>query len=199
MHHRRLSRMQLGLIVSLTPLMLSGRSAWTQEAPPANKTPNQVSILAAPFAEGPEAGLRIRPVYENLSPPLAPNKEQTPPSLRFRSFDPGYHSSFVKNNALPDLWQLAKIEEPQVKANYFIGNAPTEWLTNDIPHHTLHYRAPDPEDDLQYYGHHIPWAGRIILGMSSQAKFHPRVVRVLELVGPGLSLEKPPRTRWIGK
>ena len=82
----------------------------------------------------------------------------------------------TKNNALPELWQLAKIDESQVKANHFIGNAPAEWLT----HNTVHFRTPDPGGDVAYYGHRIPWAGRIILGIGKQAKFHPRVTRVLE-------------------
>jgi len=62
------------------------------------------------------------------------------------------------------------IDEPQVKANFFLGNTPTEWLTNEIPHNTLHYRAPDPDNDVPYHGHHIPSAGRIILGIGKQAR-----------------------------
>lgn len=195
MSRQRLSQVHVLLIVSLTPLMFSARLALTQERPSASKTPTQVSILAAPFAEGPEAGIRLRPVYESLSPPVPPNLGQTPSPLKFRTLNLAYPLWLTKNNALPDLWQLAKIDEPRVRASYFIGNAATGWLTNEIPHNTVHYGAPDPDDDLQYYGHHIPWAGRIILGMSKQATFHPRVVRVLELIGPGLSLEKPPHTR----
>ena len=43
---------------------------------------------------------------------------------------------------------------------------------------------------MEYYGRRIPWAGRIILGLGEQAKFHPRVTRVLGLIEPrGLRLE----------
>jgi len=93
----------------------------------------------------------------------------------------------TKNNALRELWQPAKIDEPQIKANHFLGNAPTEWLT----HNVVHFRTPDPGGDVVFYGHRIPWAGRIILGVGKQATFHPRVFRVLELIEPGLGAGKP--------
>ena len=61
MSRQRLSQVHVLLIVSLTPLMFYARLAWTQEGPSASKTPTQVSILAAPFAEGPEGGVRFPP------------------------------------------------------------------------------------------------------------------------------------------
>jgi hypothetical protein len=92
-------------------------------------------------------------------------------------------SDFVQSTAV--------LSEPQVRANHFLGNAPTEWLTDVIPHNMVRYRTPDPHDDLQYYAHRITWAGPIILGIGKQAKFHPRVFRVFELIEPGLRLENP--------
>ena len=56
--------------------------------------------------------------------------------MRFRSLDIGYHLSLTKNNALPELWQLAKTDELRANANHFIGNTPTEWLTDVITHNT---------------------------------------------------------------
>ena len=198
MGRQRLSQAHILLIASLTtPLMFSARLALTQEGPSASKTPNQVPILAAPFAEGPETGIRFRPAYENLSPFL-PNLGQTPSRPKFHTLNLAYPLSLTKNNAPSDIWQFAKVDEPQFKANSFIGDAPTEWLTNEIPYNTLHYRAPDLGDQLQYYGHRIPWAGRIILGVSRQAQSHPRVFSLLEVIDPGLSLDKP-HTRSTGK
>ncbi len=198
MGRQRLSPVHVLLIVSLTPLMFSARLALTQERPSASKTPTQVSVLAAPSAGGPEAGIRFRPAYELLSSPFAPNLGQAPSPLKFHTLNLAYPFSLTRNNALPDLWQLAKIDEPQVKASHFIGNAPTVWLTNDIAHNIVHYDAPDLGDELQYYGHRVPWAGQIILGISKQAKSHPRAFSLLEVINPGLSLDKP-HTRWIGK
>jgi hypothetical protein len=191
MRRQRPSRLHLLLIVPLTLLVFSARLTWTQERPSASKTQTQLSSLATQFVAVPEAKIRFHPAYENLSLPFAPNQGQTPSQARFRSGDIGYHFSATKNNTLPELWQLATVDEPQIKANHFIGNAPTEWLTNVIRHNAVHYRTPDPGGDVAYYGHRIPWAGRIILNIGKQAEFHPRVTRVLEVIKPGLGVGKP--------
>jgi len=194
MRRPRLSRLHLLLIVPLTFLVFSAHLTWTQERPSASKTPTQLSSLAAQFVAGPEG---FHPAYENLSPPFAPNQGQTPPEVRMRSLDMGYHLSLTMNNALPELWQPAKIE---VRTDHFIDNAPTEWLTDVIPHNTVQYRAPDPGGDVQYYGHRIPWAGRMILNIGEQAKFHPRVFRVLGLIEPrALRLENRLPRPWSGR
>ncbi len=189
MRCQRLSRLYLLLIGPLTFLVLSACLTWTQERPSASETPTQSSSLAAQFAAVPEANIRSHPVNETLSLPFAPNQGQTP-YLRFRSLDIGYHLPPIKNNALPGLWQLAKTDElQQAKANHFIDNTPIEWLTDVSTHDKVYFRTRDPARDLAYYGHQIPWAGRIILGIGKQAQFHPRVTRVIELIGPGLTFE----------
>jgi len=195
MRCQRLSRLHLLLIMPLTLLVVSPRLTWTQERPSANETPTTLSNLAAQFVAVPEGKIRFHPAYENLSPPFAPNQVQTTSLGRFRSVGLGHELSLTKNNALPELWQLAKIE-PQVKANRFIGNIPTEWLTNVIPN-TAHYRTPDPSGYVQYYGRRIPWAGRIILSLGEQARIHPRATRVLWLID-AFALSKPlsPPVDW---
>ena len=188
MPRQRLSRLRLLLIVpALTLLVFSARSTWTQERPSGSKASTQLSNLAAQFVAVPEVKIRFHPAYENLSLPLAANHGQAPSQARFSSGDIGYYFLATKNNTLRELWQPAKIDEPQVKANHFLGNAPTEWLT----HNVVHFRTPDPGGDVAFYGHRIPWAGRIILGVGKQATFHPRVFRVLELIEPGLGAGKP--------
>jgi len=42
---------------------------------------------------------------------------------------------------------------------------------------------------VTYYGHRIPWGGRVILNIGEKAKVHPRVFHVLELIEPGLTFE----------
>ena len=200
MPRQRLSRLLLLLIVPLTLLVFSAHLTWTQERPSASKTPTQLPSLAAQFAAVPEAKIPFRPTHENLLMPFTPNRGQARLQVKFRPLDFGYHVSLIKNNIMPELWQLPKMDGPQVKANYFIGNAPTEWLTDAVPHDTVHSRTPDPGGDMQYYGHRIPWAGRIILGVGEQAKFHPRVFRVLELIDPqDLRLDNRRPRPWIGR
>ena len=199
MRRQRLSRLHLLPIVSLSLVMFSGPLTWTQETSSASKTPKELSIPAMQLVTGPEARIRFNPAYEKLSLPFAPSQGQGPSLVRLRSLDIGYHGPLTKNDTLKMPWQLAKIDQPQVKPDHFIGNAPTEWLTYPISHSTVHYRALDGGDALQYYGHRIPWAGRIMLGVGKQAEFHPRVFRVFELIKPGLSLGKPTYPRWLGR
>lgn len=196
MCRQRLSPVHLFLAVSLSPVMFSAHVTWTQDMSPASKSPAQVSVLAPQSVAVPEGGLRFNPAYGKLSLPFASNKG--PPLLGSRSFDVGYLSPLTKNETSNGPWQLTKME-PQAKANQFIGNTPTEWLTYSIPHNTVHYRAPTGSDALQYYGNRLPWAGRVILGVGKQAKFHPRVARVVEVIKPGLSFDKLPRPQRIGK
>ena len=195
-----LSRSHPLLIVPLTLLVFSARLTWTQERPSASTTSIQLPNLAAQFVAIPEAKMRFHLAYENLSLPFAPNPGQTLSQARFRSLDVGDRISLIKNNPLPELWQLAKTDEPQAKADHFLSNVPTEWLTHVVPQNAVHYRTFDARGDLQYYGHRVPWAGRIILSVGRQAEFHPRVTRVLGLIEPrGLRLENRLPRPWIGK
>jgi hypothetical protein len=197
MRPERLSPVHLLLIVSFSSVMFSARLTWAQEMSPASKASTQVSILAPHSVAVPEAGIRFNPAYEEFSLPFAPHQELS--LLRSRSFDAANIIPLSKNDTSNGPWQPTKMDEPQVKADQSIGNVPTEWLTYPIPHNTVPYRAPDGSDALQYYGHRIPWAGRIMLGVGRQAEFHPRVLRVFELIRPGLSLGKPTYPRWLGR
>ena len=195
MLRQRLSPVHLLLVLSLGPVMFSAHVTWTQEMSPASQRPARGSVLAPQSVVIPGAGIRFNPAHEKLSPPLAPN----PGSLGFRPFDLGYLFALTKNGLSKGPWQLTKTDGPRGKVNQFIGNTPTEWLTDPVPQSTVSYRASDWSDALQYYGNRIPWAGRVMLGVGRQAAFHPRAVRVFELIRPALSLGKPTYPRWLGK
>jgi hypothetical protein len=196
MRRQRLSPVHLLLVVSLGPLMFSAHVTWTQEMSPASQTRARVSVLAPQSVVVPEAGIRFNPAYEKLSLPFAPNQGS---SLGFHPFDLGYLFALTKNGLSKGPWQLTKMDGPQGKVNQFIGNTPTEWLTYSVPQSTVRYRTSDWGDALQYYGNRIPWAGRVMLGVGRQAAFHPRVVRVFEVIRPALSLGKPTYPRWLGR
>ncbi len=198
MRRQRLSRSRPLLIVPLTLLVFSARFTWTQERPSASETPTQVSSLAAQFAAVPEANLRFPAACKSLSPPFAPNQASASPEAGTRLPGSGHPISLPTNNPSPRLWQPAKTDGPPVKANQFMGNVPREWLTDAVPKATR-YRMSSSSGDAQYYGHRIPWADRIMLGVGKQAKFHPRVTRVIGLISPGSGGGKPSPSRWIGR
>jgi hypothetical protein len=190
MGRQRLSRMLLLSVMPLTFLVFSVRLAWTQGTYSASETPIRSAGLAAQSAAVPEAKIRFHPSDENLSLPFAPHQGQTTSMVRFRALDIGYHLPPI-NNAVPGLWQLAKIYEVQAKENHFIDNTPLEWATDISTRNQVHLRTPDPGEDLAYYGHRIPWAGPVILNIAEIARVHPRVFRVVEFIGPGLTFENP--------
>ena len=199
----RLSRLRLVLIpiVPLSLLVVRAHLLWAQETPSAGKTPFPSASLAAPFATVPEARADFHPAYENSSLNVKPNPAQTPSLARFGSLDLGHQPSLTKDEALPNLWYAAKtdIGETQVNANHSIGHNPSEWFTHVNPQSMVHFGAPNLNDTLQYYGHRVPWAGQIILGIGKQAESHPRIVHIFDLVKPGLSLGKSSPPRWISK
>jgi hypothetical protein len=186
----------LSLIVSLT-LVFLGRLISGQEAPFASKAPIQFAGLATRPVAVPEAGIRFNPAYEKLALPSAPN--QGTPLPRLRPFDADHLSALTENDSSKRPWQLTNLHASQVTPRQVSGSAPAQWFTYPTPPSTAHYSAPDGGDALQYYGNRIPWAGAIILGIGEQARFHPRVARVVQLIRPALSMGKRPYPRWIGK
>jgi|SRR5579871_1736643 len=180
----------------LSSVVFSVHPTWTQEVSTASKTPVEVLVLAPQSLAGSEAGIRFNP-HGKLVLPLAPNQGSS--LLRFRPLDIGYPSTLINSGSSNGSWQLTKISEPQLGAKRFIDYAPTEWFTYPISHNTAHYRAPDGGNARQVYGHSTPWAGQIMLRVARQAAFHPRVVRVFELVKPGLSFGKTTYPRWLGR
>ncbi len=184
MGRHRLRRLLLLPIGLLTLLVFSTRLARTQEKPSASETPIQFGGLVRQYVAVPEAKIRFHPLYENLSLPFAPSQGQTAPLVRFRTLDIGYPPPSTTNNVLPKLWQLTKTDELQAGATHFIRNTPIEWLSGVNNNNKVHFRKPDPGGDVRYYGHRIPWAGQVVLGIGEQAKFHPRVIRVLKLIDP---------------
>lgn len=159
MRRQRFYRSRPLLIVPLTLLVFSARLIWTQETPSASKTPTQLSSLAEQFAAVPEANLRFPAACKNLSPPFALNQGPALPQMRMRSLDISSQLALTANNPLPRLWQPAKIDEPPVKANQFIGHAPPEWFTNAVPHHcgALSYARSGQRPAVLRPPHPIGW------------------------------------------
>ena len=199
MPRHRLSRLRLLLIpiVPLSLLVVRAHVLCAQEVPSAGKTLIQSGSLATPFATVPEARAGFPPAYESFSFNSARSPAPTPSLVRFGPLDLGYHPSLTKDSASSNLWYAAKANtgETQFSANHSNGNAPRQWFTHVVPQTTAHFGPPNINDTLQYYGHRVPWAGQIILGIGKQAESHPRIVRVFDLVKPGISLGKAPSRR----
>jgi hypothetical protein len=75
--------------------------------------------------------------------------------------------------------QATRTAELWGKEKYFVGSIPSK------THHETIYRV----DELEYYAHHIPWAGSLIGRICQQAKVHPHVTRLLKVLRPQFGLD----------
>ena len=63
-------------------------------------------------------------------------------------------------------------------------HAPTKWMTFAPTFRHVHHAPIHGANDLEYYGHHVPWAGSVILRIGQHAKAHPHITSVLKTVHP---------------
>jgi hypothetical protein len=174
------------LVVPLTFVSVFEHPLWAQETPSLGKASIQSSSPAAPLVPRPSTGMRFPPAADNSSLPFATSRQQGWPGMKFPPLDVGYHPSLININHMPELSRLATKHQPQAPAQHFIRNVPTGWLTHLLRQDTG--RSPDRNDAVQYYGHRIPVAGRIILGIGKQADSHPRVTRIVRFIKPEVSM-----------
>ena len=116
--------------------------------------------------------------------PDAPSRVATVSEAQTRfhlTYDPllSMNTSAVLNHdtGTPEFWS---------KDKYFIGSALPKWMTFAPSFGQVHHETPHGGNDLDYYGHHIPWAGSAILRIGQQAKAHPHITTVLKSVHPKL-------------
>jgi hypothetical protein len=168
-------------LVSL--LVLSTHLLWAQNTQPLEESPVRLFGRAVQLAPVPEAKIHLRPVSGQLPPSFEANQGQTESQVRFLPRPTGYYHVPINNKAALELHQPTGTAALLGKAN-FIGSAPSKWLTFSPTYGKLHYRTIHRADDLEYYGHHTPLAGSIILRIRQQAKAHPHAARALSYLKP---------------
>lgn len=94
----------------------------------------------------------------------------------------GLRSSFYQYQYRAE--QDTKTAEFWGKNKYFIGSAPSKLMTFAPTFGQVHHETIHGVNDLEYYSHHLPWAGSVILRIGQQAKAHPHVISVLKTVHP---------------
>ena len=166
------------LLVGL--LMLSTHLVWAQRTSPLDKIPIQLFDTPAPFARVSEAQTRLHLTYRRLPLTLEQNQGQTESPTRIFSHYPDYYRLPICTNATLYATEL------RGKEKYFISSASSKWLTfaptyGSVPHQTTYHA-----ENLEEFGHRVPWVGSIILRIGQQAKAHPHVTRVLTVIKPRL-------------
>ena len=174
-----LSFSQLSSIL-LVSLLVSTHVMWAQRA--SNREESAIQLPDAPsrVATVSEAQAHLHPTFKGLPFSFKQNQGQTQSWMRFVPDHTSYDRWSVNTNAV--LNQDTGTAEFWGKNKYFIGSAPTKLMTFAPTFGHVHHETSHGGNDLEYYGHHTPWAGSVILRIGQQAKAHPHITSVLKTV-----------------
>ena len=175
-----LSHLYAILLVSLS--VLPTHVLWAQRTSTLEESAVQLPDAPSQVATVSEAQTHLHLTYQGLPFSLKQNQGQTESWMRFFPDHTGYERLSVNTNAV--LNQDGGTAEFWGKNKYFIGSAPTKWMTFAPTFGQVHYETIHGANNLEYYGHHIPWAGSVILRIGQQAKAHPHITTVIRSVHP---------------
>jgi hypothetical protein len=171
----RASILLVGLFVLSTHVLWAQTTSTLEES--TVQLPDAPSLVAAVS----EAQTHLL-TYKELPLSFKRNQGQTESWMRFFPDHTGYDRLSINTNAEPN--QDTETAEFWGKNKYFIGSAPTKWMTFAPTFGQVHYETIHGANDFEYYGHHIPWAGSVILRIGQQAKAHPHITRALKTLHP---------------
>jgi hypothetical protein len=174
-----LSRLSSILLVSLlvlsTHISAQRTSTLEETAVQLPDAPSQVATVSG-------AQTHLHLTYKGLPLSFKQNQGRTESWMRFFLDHTGYDPLSINTNAA--LNQDAGTAEFWGKNECLIGSAPTHWMPFVPSFGPVHHETIHGANDLEYYGHHIPWAGPVILRIGQQAKAHPHITRALKVVRP---------------
>jgi hypothetical protein len=175
-----LSHLSSILLVSL--LVLSTHVLWAQRTSILKENAVQLPDAPSSFATVSGGQTHLHLTYKGLPLSFKQNQGQTESWMRVFPDHTGYDRRSINTNAV--LNQDTRTAEYWGKNKYFISSAPPKWMTFAPTFGHVHHEAINGANDLEYYGHHVPWAGSVILRIGQQAKAHPHITRVLKTVHP---------------
>ena len=173
---------RLSPILLLMLLVLYTHILRAQRTSPLGESPVPLPDAPAPVATVSEAQIRLHLPYNRLPLVFNPNQGQTESWMRFFPDHTGYDRPSINTSAV--LNHDTGTAEFWGNNKYFIGSAPPKWMTFAPTFGHVHHETTHGGNDLEYYGHHIPWAGSVILRIGQQAKAHPHITTVIKSVHP---------------
>ena len=175
-----LSHVSSILLVSL--FVLSTHVLWAQRTSTLEEIDFQLPDAPSWVATVSEAQTHLHLTYKGLPLSFKQNQGQTESWMRLFPDHTGYDRLSINTNAV--LNQDTGTAEFWGKNKYLISRAPTKWMTLAPTFGHVHHETIHGANDLEYYGHHVPWAGSVILRIGHQAKAHPHITSVLKTVHP---------------
>jgi hypothetical protein len=163
-------------------LLLSTQLLWAQRASPPSKIALQLLDTPAPFARASETQTSRRFSYRELPLTFEQNPGQTESRMRIFPHYPDQYRLPINTSAAP--YPATRTAGLSGKEKYFIGRAPSKWLTFAPTYGTVPHETAYSIENLEHLAHNIPWVGPIILRMGQQAKAHPHFARLLKVIKP---------------
>ncbi|HWY55899.1 MAG TPA: hypothetical protein VNZ03_15635 [Terriglobales bacterium] len=177
-----LSGLHPSSILLVSMLVLSSHVVRAQRTPPLEESAVQLPDAPSRVATVWEAQTSFHFTYKEFPLSLRQHQGQTESWMRFFSDQTAYDRLSINTNTA--LNQDRGTAEFWSKSKGFMGSAPTRWMTLAPPFGHVHHETIHGANDLEYYGHHLPWAGSVILRISQQARAHPHLTSVLKTVHP---------------
>ena len=177
-----LSLLHLSSILWVSLLVLSTDVLWAQRTSTLEESAVRLPDAPSRVATVSEAQTLLHLTYKWLPLSFRQNQGQTESWMRFFSDEAGYDRLSINTNAV--LNQDRGTAEFWGKNKGFMGSAPTKWMTFAPTIGHVHHETIHGANDLEYYGHHLPWAGSVILRIGQQARAHPHIASVLKTVHP---------------
>src|ERR1700740_2283394 len=174
-----LSNLSSILLVCL--LALSTPVLWAQGTLTLEDSAVQLPDAPSRVATVSEAQTHLHLTYKGLPSSFRQNQGQTESRIRFFPDHTGYDRLSINTSTMMN--QGSGTVEFWGKNKYLIGSTP-KWMTFAPTFGHVHHETIHGANDLEYYGHHIPWAGSVILRVGQQAKAHPHITTVLKSVHP---------------
>jgi hypothetical protein len=175
-----LSHLSSILLVSL--LVLSTHVLGAQRTSTLEESAVQLPDAPSRVATVSEAQTHLHLTYKGLPLSFTQNQGQTESWMRFLPDHTGHDRLSINTNTVLD--RDTGTAEFWSKNKYFIGSAPTKWMTFAPTSGHVHHETIHGANDFEYYGHHVPWAGSVMLRIGQQAKAHPHITSVLTTVHP---------------
>src|SRR5579862_1467244 len=160
---------RLPLIPSVCLLVLSIHSLWAQRSSPVGEISVQRFSIPAQII-GSEAQAHLHFIAGESPLTFGQNRGQNESRTRFSPYYSGDYRLSINPQTVLD--HATRTVEFRGKEKYVIGSVPSKWLMFAPNFGKVHREATYHIDELETYGHHIPWAGSLIVRICEQAKAH---------------------------
>lgn len=169
-------------LLLVTSLALSTHALWAQRTTTSEETADRLPDAPSQVAKVSEAQTGLHLSDRGLPLTFGQNQGQAGSWKRFFSGETGNDRRFINTSAV--LNQNRGTTEFWGTSKYFMRSAPTKGMMFAPTFGQVHRETIQGTKDLEYYGHHMPWAGSVILRLSQQARAHPHIASVLKAVHP---------------